>query len=315
MSDLTYTAITPTRNEASNLRRLAPCMIEQEARPERWLIVDNGSTDATVAIANELSAEHPWISVLEIPGARAPTRGAPIVRAFHAGLAALKDVEADVVVKLDADVSFDSDYFARQLGVFASSPDLGISAGVCLERNKQGEWVAVRVTRGHVRGAVRAYRRECLPHVLPLEERIGWDGVDELRAQANGWQILTVPDLSFHHHRVFGARESTWFKWKRQGEMAHFMGYRASYLLVRTAYHVTREPQAVATFWGYGVARIRRQPRCTAEDAMAYLRKQQSVAALPSRVREKLGLAGRASDDAGLGDDLAVPNRSVGGVS
>ena len=56
---LTFAAITPTRNEAENLRRLAPCMAAQTHPPVRWIIVDNGSTDETPAIARELADQHP----------------------------------------------------------------------------------------------------------------------------------------------------------------------------------------------------------------------------------------------------------------
>lgn len=287
---LTYAAITPTRNEAENLQRLAPCMISQTVACQRWIIVDNGSTDDTVAIAQALADQHSWITLLEIPGETVATRGAPVVRAFHAGVAGLPE-PADVVVKLDADVTFATDYFERQLDAFEAEPTLGISAGVCMEPTGLGTWEPANVTRGHVRGAVRAYRWGCLQQVTPLEERMGWDGIDELKAQVNGWTIKTLPDLSFDHHRVLGSRESAWFKWARQGDMSHYMDYRFSYLLARTLYYMRSEPSAVAMLWGYGSAVLHRNEQCAAQSATAYLRKQQSLRALPVRVREKLGHA------------------------
>jgi poly-beta-1,6-N-acetyl-D-glucosamine synthase len=285
---LSYAAITPTRNEAENLRRLAPCMASQTITPTRWIIVDNGSTDDTPAIARELSDRHPWITLIEIPGETVATRGAPVVRAFHAGIAALTD-NVDVVVKLDADVSFDDDYFAQQLATFEREPALGISGGVCLEPQEDGTWQAVRVTRDHVRGAIRAYRAECLKQVTPLEERMGWDGVDELKAQVNGWTTRTVPELSFYHYRILGARESAWLMWSRQGDMSHFMGYRISYVLARTAFYLRRDVRAIAMVWGYARATTERRPRCSSDAAIAHLRELQSWHSLPSRVREKLG--------------------------
>jgi glycosyltransferase involved in cell wall biosynthesis len=285
---LSYAAITPTRNEAENLRRLAPCMASQTTIPTRWIIVDNGSTDDTPAIARELSDRHPWITLIEIPGEEVATRGAPVVRAFHAGIASLSD-PVDVIVKLDADVSFDDNYFAQQLGVFEREPSLGISGGVCLEPQEDGTWQAVRVTRDHVRGAIRAYRAACLEQVTPLEERMGWDGVDELKAQVNGWTTRTVPELSFYHYRVLGARESAWLMWSRQGDMSHFMGYRMSYVLARTAFYLRRDVRAIAMVWGYARAMTERRPRCSSDAAIAHLRELQSWHALPSRIREKLG--------------------------
>src|SRR5262249_35072763 len=91
----------------------------------------------------------------------------PIVRAFHAGLNAL-EVRADVIVKLDADTSMEHDHFERLTTAFTEDTDLGIASGTCLELSGEG-WKAIPVTAGHVRGAVRAYRRACLDAVLPLE--------------------------------------------------------------------------------------------------------------------------------------------------
>lgn len=287
---LSYAAVTPCRNEADNLRRLADCMMAQTVAPTYWLIVDNGSTDGSRDIAQRLAGEHPWIRLIDVPGEVVATRGAPVVRAFHAGIAALPG-HTDVVIKLDADVSFEPTYFAMQLAAFDEDPHLGISGGVCMEPTDRGAWEAARVTRDHVRGAVRAYRRACLLEVLPLEERMGWDGVDELKAQVNGWSIRTSPGLSFYHHRKLAARESRWLHWSRQGDMAHFMGYRTSYLLARTGYNMSRDPRAVAMLWGYVTAALRREPRCSSDAAIAQLRELQRVQVLPARVREKLGPA------------------------
>ncbi len=287
---LSYVLITPTRNEATNLRRLAPCIVNQTILPREWIIVDNGSTDETPAIARELAEEYPWISLLEIPGETVAVRGAPVVRAFHAGVAAL-DGPADVVVKLDADISVETDYFARQQQAFDEDPTLGIGGGLCMEPQEDGFFEAARVVYDHVRGAIRAYRWACLLQVTPLEERMGWDGIDEMKAQVNGWRTRTIPGLSFLHFRVYGSRESRWSRWTREGDMSHFMGYRLSYLLARTAYYVRQEPAAVAMVWGYAGAVARRKPQLDSQEAIAHLRELQSLRALPSRIREKLGFA------------------------
>ncbi len=286
---LSYVAITPARNEAERLPGIASCMIDQVLRPQEWIIVDNGSTDETLAVATELAEQHSWITVLEVAGEAVPTRGGPVVRSFHAGLAKLRD-PADIVVKLDADVSFDSDYFSVLLEGFSRDPSLGIAGGTSLERAPDGSWAPSRLTANHVRGSVRAYRWACLQQVTPLEERMGWDGIDELKAQVRGWRTRTLVDLSYYHYRVMGAREHGWLKWSRQGDMAHFMGYRVSYLLARTAYHMRREPNAAAMLWGFALATLRRKPRCSEKAAIAQLRQQQSLHAMPTRVREKLGL-------------------------
>ena len=183
---LPYALVTPVRTEAQNLTRLAASIDAQTHPPTRWVIVDNGSEDDTLEVAHALEAARDWVTVISVRGEKRAVPGAPVVRAFHAGLSELPEMP-DIVVKLDADTSMDQDHFERLTAAFAEDPFLGIASGVCLELDEEGSWRGVPVALGHVRGAVRAYRRECLSDVLPLEERVGWDGIDGWKAAVRGW--------------------------------------------------------------------------------------------------------------------------------
>ena len=253
--------------------------------PARWIVVDNGSTDGTVQTARKLAERLSWLRVIQTAGAASPQPGAPIVKAFHAGLRAL-DFELDVVVKLDADVSMEADYFERQLAAFAADERLGISSGTCLELD-DGEWRPMDdATKGHVRGAVRAYRRACLQELLPLEERVGWDGLDEIKATIRGWKTLMLPDLFFRHHRVVGARDGRRVaRWQALGCACWFMGYRLTYLVVRSLYKAREDPAALSMITSYVGAALRREPRCDDTEVRAYLRDQQGLSGILRRGR------------------------------
>jgi len=286
---LTYAAVTPARDEAENLQRLAECMAAQSLRPSAWIIVDNGSTDTTPDVTADLGNRHDWIRTTWLAGdATAP--GAPVVRAFNLGVSEL-DEEPDVIVKLDADVSFEPDYFERLIGEFAADSKLGIASGECLEL-EGGEWVVRHVTGDHVRGATRAYRRSCLEAVGPLPATVGWDGVDELKAHVLGWRTASVAGLRFFHHRAVGARDGApTSRWLAEGRCAHYMGYGLLYMVVRTFGRAIRDrdPHAFAMFRGYAGAALRREPKYPDESVRSYLRQQQSVRRIPLRVLEALG--------------------------
>jgi hypothetical protein len=285
---LTYALVTPARDEAANLRRLGASLLEQNVLPSEWIVVDNGSADETPDVVAEFAVGRPWIRFLRVPGDAAARPGAPVVRAFHSGLAALSCVP-DVVVKLDADVSFSPDYFERLLAAFAADPRLGIAGGRC-EELEDGVWRERRVTAGHVRGATRAYRWDCLQAVLPLEEGMGWDGIDGLKANARGWKTEVVDGLAFRHHRVVGERDGARrARWLAQGRGSWAMGYRPAYLIVRTLFRARRDPAALAMLWGYAAAALRREPRLDDPAARAELRRRQSLRSLPLRARESLG--------------------------
>jgi glycosyltransferase involved in cell wall biosynthesis len=282
---LSYDVVTPARDELENLRRLADSLAAQTVRPSRWVVVDNGSSDGTREEAERFAGEHPWVLVVDAPGDAAARPGAPIVRAFHAGLAALGDL-ADVVVKVDADVSFPADYFERLLADFAAEPRLGIAGGVCWER-EDGAWKPTQVTGEHVRGAARAYRRECLEQLLPLPEETGWDTVDELQASVAGWQTRLLTQLRFDHYRAVGARDgSRTARWVAKGRASHYLGYRPAYLAVRAVHNARTDPAALAMIAGYVEAWARRRPVHPDPQARRLLRSRQRLRDLPARVRE-----------------------------
>ena len=292
--ELSYAVVTPVRNEADNLERLAQSLREQELRPLTWVIADTGSTDNTRAIAQRLAAANAWITTLSVDGEVSLERGGPIVRGFEAGLGVL-ECSPDVVVKLDADLSFEADYFSRLLSAFASDQRLGMASGTCYERERD-EWRERHVTGTTVWGAARAYRRECLLQVSPLAQRMGWDGVDEFRANARGWRTHVFRDLPFRHHRREGQRDGAARKARfAQGHAAYFLRYRPWYLVLRALWHSRREPAALAMIAGYFAAFVRREPRLEDAAAARYLREQQALRALPQRAAEAVGRRLRSS--------------------
>ncbi len=209
------------------------------------------------------------------------------MRAFQAGVAALRD-PAEVIVKADADISLDPGYFEELLRRFAADPSLGIASGTCLEE-EGGEWRPRHVTGDHVWGACRAYRAECLEAVSPLEERMGWDGIDAFKATARGWRTATFTDLGFRHHRREGARDGRWRAWTARGRAAHYMGYRPAFLVLRSLHRVREDPLAVGMIAGWAQAALRREARCPDATARAALRRQQRLREIPLRAAEALG--------------------------
>jgi glycosyltransferase involved in cell wall biosynthesis len=285
-----YVVVTPVRDEAGNLRRLADSLRAQTVPPVRWIIVDNGSTDGTLELARTLEHEAPWVRVDVLAPDGSARRGGPVARAFNAVAQDLDD-SCDVVVKVDADLSMEPDYFQRLLAEFASNPTLGMASGGCYEQDGDGVWRQRRFgARASVWGACRAYRRTCLPDVLPLVEQRGWDELDALRASLAGWQTATFVDLPFRHHRPEGHRERSRFSvWRDQGRTSYFIGYRPSYLILRALFRSLRELSELAMILGYVESAVRRAPRYENEAVRSYVRSQQRFRELPTRAREVLG--------------------------
>jgi glycosyltransferase involved in cell wall biosynthesis len=278
---LRYAVVTPARDEEPNLRRLAAALVAQELAPAEWVVVDDGSTDGTAAVLAGLAAEHSWVRPLQREGDSSENladgrRKARDLDGFLLGARSLAET-VDVVVKVDADVDFEPDFFTRLMEGFAADDVLGIASGTCYEQ-EDGSWVRRTKQAGTVWGATRAYRLDCLPDVMALEPCMGWDGLDEISVQLRGLRTETFVDLPFRHHRPEGGRELTSLHHgEALGRASWYMGYRPSYLAMRALYRARREPAALAMLWGYSAAAAKRARRCPDQRLIDELRSRQRL--------------------------------------
>ncbi len=284
MSRLQYAVVTPARNEELNLSRLGAAMAAQKLAPVVWVVVDDGSTDRTPTVLAELAAAHDWIRPLVRPSADREEsladgrRKARDLDGFLFGAVPLRD-DVDVIVKVDADVDFEPDYFHRLIGHFEDDERLAIASGTCYEQ-ENGTWVRRTKAESTVWGATRAYRSDCLGDLMALEPCMGWDGLDEISVQMRGMRTQTFIDLPFRHNRPEGGRElSSLHQGEALGRAAWYMGYRPTYITLRALYRARQEPAAIGMLWGYFGAARRRVPRCPDERLVAAVRERQRLGA------------------------------------
>jgi hypothetical protein len=126
--------------------------------------------------------------------------------------------------------------------------------------------------------------------VRPLEQRLGWDGVDEARAVLHGWRIETIRTLPFFHYRRMGERDGMRRAYRDQGATSWWMGYRPSYLVVRSLFNARRSPAALSMIVGYAVAAARKDATLRDDAVRAFIRDRQRIRELVRRVREALDL-------------------------
>lgn len=278
-----YVVITPARNEAEFLPETVRSMLSQTLRPAQWVIVNDGSTDATGTIAAQAAAAHPdWISVLDTEPGALHSRGsraieAKEIQAFHKGLATLRAQDWDFIVKLDADVGFGPDYFERCLQHFAADPQLGMGGGRIL--NKDGDrFVEESHPAFHVRGATKIYRRACWDAIGGISSGAGWDTVDEVTANLRGWKTRTFPDVEIIHYRWTGAANGSWKNGVKNGMWSYIAGYHPLFFLLRCGKQCLRPPSyaagAVALLAGYTKGWLHRVDRA-APEVVRYTGRQQ----------------------------------------
>jgi biofilm PGA synthesis N-glycosyltransferase PgaC len=272
-----YAVITPLRDEAHHLPRLAEALTAQQLRPAHWVIVDDGSTDGTREIARELARRHDWVLAVDSGASHERARGAPIVEAFNTGLRQL-DGEHEFVVKLDGDLYLPPHYFAWVAETFGSDPRAGIVGGTVLVHDGE-RWTLDKVSARAVHGVAKAYRTACLRQIGGLRASMGWDGIDEYAARARGWRSRVLSELTILHYDMRGAKQRWWKARFEEGLGAHYMGYRPDFLALRAAYRMAVEHPPVlgglllgaGYLWGH----LRRIPQVPDAAARRTLRDEQ----------------------------------------
>lgn len=272
-----YAVVTPVRDEADDFARTAESMVAQTHRPLQWVVVDDGSTDGTRAIAEHFALRHHWIEVISGEADHERARGAPIVRAFQRGIDTLAQ-RPEVVVKLDGDLFLPPHYFEWVAATFARDPRAGIVGGVALIP-EDGRWVPERGNILNVNGVAKAYRVACLDEIGGLRPSMGWDGIDEYAARARGWNVRVLTELTLLHFRPRGSKQKPLKARWEEGRGNAYMGYLPSWLLVRAAYRSFVEKPVIlgglALLAGYTWARVRRLPQVDDDAAVAELRAEQ----------------------------------------
>src|SRR2546428_12845020 len=136
-SYLPYVLITPALNEEAFIERTIRSMIDQTVLPAKWVIVDDGSTDATASIVSQYLAEYEWIDMIKRPQHRERNFAAKVA-AFNAGVKFVKGMDYSFIGNLDADISLPPNYYEDIISEFERDPGLGIAGGIVCSKNRDG---------------------------------------------------------------------------------------------------------------------------------------------------------------------------------
>ena len=261
-----YCVITPCRDEAAHAQRTLDSVLGQTRTPDLWVIVDDGSTDATPAILDEYAASHPLIRVLRRPDRGVRKVGPGVIDAFYAGLETIDLSEFDYLCKLDLDLDLPPRYFEILLHRMEATPRIGTASGKPFFRDGDRQISEACGDENSV-GMTKFYRRTCFEQIGGFVREVMWDGIDGHRCRMLGWIAVSWddPELRFEHLRPMGTSHKGWWTGRsRHGYGQYFMGTAPSYMIASALFRMTRPPLllgGLAMLSGYFGALLRRQPR------------------------------------------------------
>jgi len=238
----TYVLITPAHNEAAFIELTLRSVTAQTVLPLKWVIVSDGSTDGTDDIVSNYLASYPWVELIRLPE-RHERHFAGKVNAFNAGWAAVRTLPYDIIGNLDADVSFDADYFEFLLRKFAENPGLGVGGTPFREGSFQYDYRFTSIE--HVSGQCQLFRRECFDEIGGyIPRKIGGvDLVAVITARMKGWQTRTFLDKPYVHQRQMGtATANVLIAPFKVGRSDRILGSHPMWECARCVYQTTRPP-------------------------------------------------------------------------
>ena len=274
-----YVIITPVRNEQDRFSKTVKSVVSQTVSPKCWVIVDDGSTDDTAAVADFASQTYPWIRVVHRPDRGARKQGGGVIEAFYDGFNLVERLAWDFICKLDGDLTFAPDYFERCLARFTADDRLGIGGGRidCLVGGVPVE-DSPNDPAFHVRGAVKIYRRELWLASGGIFRTTGWDTLDEVKANMLGWRTYTFKDLRVLQLKATGSADGIWSNWMKNGRANYITGYHPAFMMAKCLKRCLQPPYFLTSLglaWGYVRSLFLRDARVNDPALIRYVRQQQ----------------------------------------
>ena len=242
IGNLSYVLVTPARNEERNIGRVIESVVAQTVLPMRWVIISDGSTDGTDDIVKTYQRKYSWIEFIRMPEHR-DRHFAAKVKCFNSGYNKVKGLDFRVIGNLDADISFEDDYFRFLIDKFAADPLLGVAGTPFVEDGKHYDYRFTNIE--HVSGACQLFKRECFEEIggyLPIKGG-GIDWVAVTTARMKGWKTQTFTGKTCLHHRKMGTGNTSHMMiWFRQGRKDYILGNHPLWEVFRSCYQMTKTP-------------------------------------------------------------------------
>lgn len=275
-----YLLISPCRNEADYMRETLETVIAQSIPPAKWVIVDDGSTDATPDILAEYAAKYAWIEIVTRKDRGRRSVGPGVIEAFYSGYDSVNAGDYDFLCKLDLDLRLPLRYFEILMRRMDANLRIGTCSGKAYVESSDG-----LVNEGHgdetSLGMTKFYRVACFKEIGGFVREVMWDGIDCHRCRMMRWIACSWddPDLRFIHLRPEGSSQQSVYTGRmRHGFGQYFMGTGFMYMAASAIFRIGEKPYvlgSLAMLWGWLRSAIQGKPRYEDTEFRKFLRRFQ----------------------------------------
>jgi len=277
---MNYVLVTTAKNEEALIRNVLESVCFQILPPLRWVIVDDGSSDATPGLIEDYANRYDWIDFVKNPPQTERTF-ARKANAVNKALERVEDLEYEVVGNLDADVSFEAGYMEYLMKRFAEESNLGVAGTPFTEAGGYDSTKDSFEGENYVAGPCQLFRRSCWQDIggyMPNAAG-GVDWIAVMTARMKGWKVKCFQEKRFHHHRPMGtAMKSPLAAMFSYGRKDYYLGGSPIWQLFRVAFRMMKRPYVfggLALLFGYTWAALTRMRRPVSRELMRYHRADQ----------------------------------------
>jgi len=292
-----YVIVSPCRNEAEFMKNTLDSVVGQSILPSLWVIVDDGSTDATPKILAEYAQKYDFIQIVTCKDRGHRSVGPGVIEAFYVGLDTVELKQFDFLCKLDLDLIMPRRYFETLITRMNDNPRLGNCSGKPYFIDKvTGNLISEGCGDENAIGASKFYRRECFEEIGGFVRQVMWDGIDGQRCRQLGWIAMSwdEPDIRFTHLRPMGSSQNSIITGRiRHGFGQYFMGTGFVYMLASAMFRMSRKPYIIgglAMSWGYLKSWATNVPRFDDKELCAFIRKYQWACLLKGKSKATVEL-------------------------
>ena len=278
---LKYILVTPAKNEGKHLPKVAEAVIDQVVLPTLWVIVDDGSTDETPEIIEDLEHQFNWIRSIKLPPH-------PRDITFHYSyvckngfdhafdLCEVNGIQYDLIGLLDADTVLEKTYFKKLSLEFNKNTLLGIASGHITDI-PDGEvcWADIKKDepdRPLPRGSGRFWRKECFFEVggYPIEPAP--DSISNVKATLRKWEIRQFGYIKAIQLRNTSSAEGLWNGYLINGSIAYYLNKHPLLVLLNSFSYFTQKPYYIgfAYLCGYLWDWFKRSPKINDSEIRDY---------------------------------------------
>lgn len=299
-----YLLITPAKNEEQNLPEVARSVTGQTVKPELWVIVDDGSTDNTQYVIENLRATYSFIQSI-----RLPQRPRDIT--FHYSYVCKQgfdyaleycrkdNIEFEYIGLLDADTVLEENYFRKLIIEFKEDKALGIASGG-VYYDTGGKLSREKTDKNLPRGTGRLWRKECFLETEGYPVEPSPDSISNIKALLRGWKLMQYHNIIQIQKRKTSAANGLWNGYVKNGWMAYYLDKNPLVTLINILYLSVRFPfyTGPAYFWGYVSSAIKKEKKIKDPEIRAYYHNF-GLSGIFSRIS---GIFGRNSGDTHKGE-------------